>query len=136
MAVFFPNPWETNVYDRQHRYIALKIHISSSRVNQEVRVLEHISRIKTQHPGRDLVRKMIENFELSGPSGTHQCIVYEPLLTSLLHFQATLDAKSLPEDLLKGALQQLLEALNYLHSEANVIHTGLYIFCCKRSINN
>lgn len=128
MAVFFPNPWETNVYDRQHRYIALKIHISSSRVNQEVRVLEHISRIKTQHPGRDLVRKMIENFELSGPSGTHQCIVYEPLLTSLLHFQATLDAKSLPEDLLKGALQQLLEALDYLHSEANVIHTGLYIF--------
>ncbi|KAJ9234127.1 hypothetical protein DTO169E5_6704 [Paecilomyces variotii] len=50
---------------------------------------------------------------------------YEPLLTSLLHFQATLNPKSLPEDLLKGALQQLLLALDYLHSEAHVIHTDI-----------
>lgn len=70
---------------------------------------------------------MIDKFELTGPRGIHQCIVYEPLLTSLLHFQATLDPKSLPEDLLKGALQQLLLALDYLHSEAHVIHTGLWI---------
>lgn len=68
---------------------------------------------------------MIEKFEVTSPKGIHQCIVYEPLLTSLLHFQATLDPMSLPEDLLKGALQQLLQALDYLHSEAHVIHTGL-----------
>ncbi|GIK00082.1 hypothetical protein Aspvir_004097 [Aspergillus viridinutans] len=109
----------------QHRYIALKIYISSSKANQEVRVLEHLSRIKTDHPGSSLVRKMIEKFELTGPSGIHQCIVYEPLLTSLLHFQATLDPTSLPEDLLKGALQQLLLALDFLHSEAHVIHADI-----------
>lgn len=93
-----------------------------------MRVLEHLSRIKTHHPGSSLVRKMIEKFELTGPSGIHQCIVFEPLLTSLLHFQATLDPTSLPEDLLKGALQQLLLALDYLHSEAHVIHTGSGLF--------
>ncbi|PLN81850.1 protein kinase-like protein [Aspergillus taichungensis] len=109
----------------QHRYTAMKIYIKNSRANQEVRVLEHISRTKTQHPGSNLVRRMIDNFELSGPSDSHQCIVHEPLLTSLLHFQAALDAKSLPEDLLKGALQQLLEALDFLHSEAQVIHTDI-----------
>ncbi|KAL4891318.1 kinase-like domain-containing protein [Aspergillus ambiguus] len=110
---------------RQHRYIALKIFISSSRENREVRVLEHLSKIKSDHPGSGLVRKMIEKFEVTGPSGIHQCIVYEPLLTSLLHFQATLDPKSLPEDLLKGALQQLLLSLDFLHSEAHVIHTDI-----------
>lgn len=88
-------------------------------------MLEHLSKIKSDHPGSGLVRKMIEKFEITGPRGVHQCIVYEPLLTSLLHFQATLDPKSLPEDLLKGALQQLLLSLDYLHSEAHVIHTGL-----------
>lgn len=68
---------------------------------------------------------MIESFEIRGSNGHHQCIVYEPLLTSLLHFQATLDPQSLPEDLLKGALQQLLLALDFLHSEANIVHTGI-----------
>ncbi|GAB1194053.1 hypothetical protein APSETT444_003292 [Aspergillus pseudonomiae] len=68
---------------------------------------------------------MIEEFKITGPRGSHQCIVYEPLLTSLLHFQATLNPKSLPEDLLKGALQQLLLALDYLHTEAHVIHTDI-----------
>lgn len=90
-------------------------------------MLDHLSNIRSNHPGSSLVRKMIDKFELTGPRGIHQCIVYEPLLTSLLHFQATLDPKSLPEDLLKGALQQLLLALDYLHSEAHVIHTGLWI---------
>ncbi|RAK85462.1 kinase-like protein [Aspergillus costaricaensis CBS 115574] len=110
---------------QHHRYIALKIYISSSRDNQEVRVLEHLSRIKSQHPGSSSVRQMIEKFELTSPKGIHQRIVYEPLLTSLLHFQATLDPMSLPEDLLKGALQQLLLALDNLHSEAHVIHTDI-----------
>lgn len=109
----------------QHRYIALKIYIRSSEVNREVQVLKHLSSVKTNHPGSSLVRKMIEEFEITGPSGSHQCIVYEPLLTSLLHFQATLKPQSLPEDLLKGALQQLLLALDYLHSEAHVIHTDI-----------
>lgn len=68
---------------------------------------------------------MTDRFELKGPRGSiHQCIVHEPLLTSLLHFQATLDPPNLPENLLKGALQQLLQALDFLHSEAHVIHTG------------
>lgn len=94
-------------------------------MNREVQVLKHLSSVKTNHPGSSLVRKMIEEFEITGPSGSHQCIVYEPLLTSLLHFQATLKPQSLPEDLLKGALQQLLLALDYLHSEAHVIHTDI-----------
>lgn len=90
------------------RYIALKIFIGSPRENQEVRVLDHLSNIRSNHSGSSLVRKMIDKFELTGPRGVHQCIVYEPLLTSLLHFQATLEPKNIPEDLLKGALQQLL----------------------------
>lgn len=112
---------------RHYRYIALKIFIGSHSENQEVRVLDHLSNIRSNHPGSSLVRKMIDKFELTGPRGVKQCIVYEPLLTSLLHFQAILDPKSLPEDLLKGALQQLLLALDYLNSEARVIHTGLWI---------
>ena len=106
---------------RQHQYIALKVYIHSSKVNREIKVLEHLSHIKTDHPGRASVRTMLDNFEATGPKGAYQCVVHEPLLTSALHFQAGLDPPSLPKDLLKGLLQQVLLALDYLHTEANVM---------------
>ena len=115
----------TLTFYRQHQYIALKVYIHSSRTNRQIKVLEHLSNIKTDHPGRGSVRTMLDNFEVTGPKGTCQCVVHEPLLTSVLHLQAGLDPPSLPEDLLKGLLQQVLLALDYLHTEANVIHTGL-----------
>lgn len=115
----------TLTFYRQHQYIALKVYIHSSRTNREIKVLEHLSNIKTDHPGRGSVRTMLDNFEVTGTKGTCQCVVHEPLLTSVLHFQAGLDPPSLPEDLLKGLLQQVLLALDYLHTEANVTHTGL-----------
>ncbi|KAL1991438.1 hypothetical protein VTN49DRAFT_5430 [Thermomyces lanuginosus] len=110
----------------KHRYVAVKIYISSSKRNQEVRVLEHLSKIRSCHPGSRLIRKMIDRFELKGlQNSIHQCIVHEPLLTSLWHFQMTLDPPNLPENLLKGALQQLFQAFDFLHSEAHVIHTDI-----------
>lgn len=110
---------------REHRYIALKIYIHESEPNREVQVLEYLSTISSDHPGRGLIRTMLDSFEIDGPAGRHRCIVHEPLLVSLLHFQATLVPTSLPEDLLKGALQQLLLGLDYLHTEAHVIHTDI-----------
>ncbi|KZF26273.1 kinase-like protein [Xylona heveae TC161] len=120
---------------QSHRYVAMKVYIHSSETSREVQALKHLSSLKTDHPGSALVRTMIENCVIPGPRGNHQCIIYQPLLTSLLHFQATLNPTSLPEDLLKGALQQLLLALDYLHSEAHVIHTDLCLFniCTKDS---
>ncbi|KAL1991431.1 hypothetical protein VTN49DRAFT_5423 [Thermomyces lanuginosus] len=110
----------------KHRYVAVKIYISSSKRNQEVRVLEHLSKIRSCHPGSRLIRKMIDRFELKGlQNSIHQCIVHEPLLTSLWHFQMTLDPPNLPENLLKGTLRYLLQALDFLHSEAHVIHTDI-----------
>jgi serine/threonine-protein kinase SRPK3 len=69
---------------------------------------------------------MTDGFEIDGPKGKYQCIAHEPLLTSLLHFQATFNPPRLNEDLVRGAVQQLLLALDFLHTEAHVIHTGIF----------
>ncbi|PGH23964.1 CMGC/SRPK protein kinase [Polytolypa hystricis UAMH7299] len=110
---------------RQHRYTALKVYICHSGSKQEGRVLQHLQSSKTQHPGKGKVRMMLDIFEIDGPDGSHQCLVNEPLVTSILHFQAVLPDKSLGEDMLKPLLQELLVALDYLNSEAQVVHTDI-----------
>jgi serine/threonine-protein kinase SRPK3 len=108
----------------KHNYVALKICISSQKPNREVDVLRHIAATKTKHAGALFVRTMHASFEFEGPTGVHQCLVQEPLLASLYDLQNTLNPKSLTEDMLKTALQQIFSGLDYLHSEAHVIHTG------------
>lgn len=49
------------------------------KVNKEVEVLKHLSTIKTDHPGRGVIRTMLDAFEISGPKGDYRCVVFEPL---------------------------------------------------------
>lgn len=87
-------------------------------------MLRHIAATQMKHSGAFFIRTMQDSFEIEGPTGVHQCLVQEPLLASLYDLQNTLNPKSLTEDMLKTALQQVFAGLNYLHSEAHVIHTG------------
>lgn len=67
---------------------------------------------------------MLDAFTADGPSGRHQCLVHEPLLTSISHLQASLANQRINEDILKMLLKELLVALDYLHTEAQLVHTG------------
>lgn len=67
---------------------------------------------------------MLDSFEVDGPKGKHNCVTFQPLLISLGEFQFNLVPKILPEKMVKMAVIELLQALDFLHSEANIIHTG------------
>lgn len=67
---------------------------------------------------------MLDTFTADGPNGQHQCLVHEPLLTSISHFQASLPSQRINEVILKMLLKELLVALDYLHTEAQLVHTG------------
>jgi hypothetical protein len=104
--------------------VALKICIASQRLHREIEVLKHIAATQSKHSGSFFVRTLETSFELEGPAGIHKCLVQEPLLASLSDLQNNLSPKSLTEDMLKTALQQVFAGLDYLHSQAHVIHTG------------
>lgn len=84
--------------------------------------------MNTAHAGNGLVRTIIDAFEIEKPKGKHQCIIFKPLLTSMLHFQATLNPPNLTEDLLKALLNQLFLTFDYLHLKAKVIYTDIRSF--------
>ena len=51
-------------------------------------------------------------------------MAHGPFFTSILPIQSTLKPMSLTENLLRGSLPHLLHALDFLHTEAHIIHTG------------
>ena len=93
--------------------------------NQEARIYDRLGKIHTPHIGQKNVRVLHEAFKMEGPHGNHHCLVHTPLGMNLSEFQDTFQFKEFPEDLVKGLLIRLLQALDFLHTQAGVIHTGI-----------
>ena len=78
----------------------------------------------TDHPGVDYIRLAREIFEIEGPTGRHYCVVMEPHGNSIRFLQENLPTAMLPKLMVRAAMHMVLFALNWLHLECNVIHTG------------
>ena len=71
--------------------------------------------------GRHVVR-LVEEFEVAGPHGTHVCIAMELLGPSLL---ACLPRRGMALANVKVVMRGLLGALHHLHTKADIIHTDV-----------
>lgn len=67
---------------------------------------------------------MLDEFEVNSKNGLFQCVVHPPLAISIKAFRRLLPDRALPISLLKVVLKHLLLSLDFLHTEAKVIHTG------------
>lgn len=92
--------------------------------HRELRIYEHLAGINSSHPGQSVIREPYDDFELSGPAGSHQCLVMQPMHMTLLHMMS-LNSKPFDLLLLKMTLKRILFVLDFLHTEADVIHTGI-----------
>lgn len=91
---------------------------------QEVAVSEHIKSIdEPHHPGKDRLRVVLDNFEIEGPHGSHQCLVFAPLGRSLTDFRKLFPGNSISLDLLRQILLCIVIGLDFLH-QVGVVHTG------------
>ncbi|CEL05515.1 hypothetical protein ASPCAL06633 [Aspergillus calidoustus] len=108
------------------KYAVLKVSTSlpdfPTATDRELKVYEHLSKVESTHPGQALVRELYDSFDLHGPGGKHQCLVLQPMHMTLLEMLA-MNPKPFDMPLLKMTVRRLLLALDFLHSEAGVIHT-------------
>ena len=94
-------------------------------MHREVEIYKLLSTASVSHPGRTSVRTILDSFEISWSGNHHQCLVHKPLWISLFDLQKRNPERKFTEALLKGALMYIFLALDYLHSECKVIHTGM-----------
>ncbi|KAL9597305.1 MAG: hypothetical protein Q9219_005229 [cf. Caloplaca sp. 3 TL-2023] len=111
-----------------HRYVTLKVcELESSAIRREVAAYSHLNTIRTSNPGSLYVRTLLDSFKATGPAGEYQCLVHEPLGMSMETLRELAPGRKLPQDLLRSFLVHLLNALDFLHTDAQMIHAGILI---------
>ncbi|KAF4968321.1 hypothetical protein FSARC_4266 [Fusarium sarcochroum] len=116
-------PWQKDTY------AALKITnntpVKQAAARKELGITKQVFAANTSHPGRQFIRGVLDSFEVEGPDGTHIVLALEPLRQplSMLAQQDGLTRK-VPVQTIKAVLPSILQSLDYLHSEADIIHTG------------
>ncbi|KAI1774674.1 kinase-like protein [Hypoxylon cercidicola] len=104
----------------QNRLLMLKVGTvqDAAKVDNELVVSQHLKSTEGEHPGRALVRVVLDDFQLTGHHGIHQCLVF------ITRFRNMFPGKVLSKDLFQHTFQLVLLALDFLH-QAKVVHTGL-----------
>ncbi|KAL3472269.1 kinase domain protein [Aspergillus californicus] len=89
---------------------------------REVRVYEYLSKLGSSHIGSAYIRSLYDTFHISNSSGIYPCLVHPPMHMSIDVLRRKARSGKLSEPLLKQVLISLLQALDFLHSEAKVMH--------------
>jgi serine/threonine-protein kinase SRPK3 len=113
----------------KEKYVSIKINSTTNHRKDtgatELTVLRRISVANPRHVGWHLVRKLEDTFTIDGVSGSHTCLVFQPLREPLWLYCRRFIGAVIPADTLKIILQMILQGLDYLHSECQVVHAGI-----------
>lgn len=88
--------------------------------------METIGKAKPSHLGYQYVRTALEIFKIQRPGGDHYCLVQRPMWESWKELLGRNDSGRFSDTLLKAGLLHIFAALDYLHSECKLVHTGKY----------
>jgi len=117
-------------YTSTNKYAVLKIYahdlVAEDEIDNETAIYKHLSTTgNPDHPGKMYVRTIQDSFFVTSRAGNpHQCLVHEVLSNDILSLRYTRPDRKMPEAMLKQILIHLLLALDFLHTECHIIHTG------------
>ncbi|KAE8401792.1 kinase-like domain-containing protein [Aspergillus pseudonomiae] len=110
-----------------HHYVALKVYTASTMVTREIEIYNHLSTIQSTHAGQSCLRPLIEIFQAQNPGreGVHTCLVHPPLGISLDQLTRLLPDRVMSSAMVRTTIRNILAALDFLHTDARIIHTDL-----------
>lgn len=103
--------------------VTAKVCILGEDQSQELSISQHIKSVDSDHPGKDRLRVTLDDFQLKGPHGIHQCLIFPTLGRTLAQLADLFEDKALEKTLLQKYLAMILVGLDFLH-KIGIVHTG------------
>ncbi|XP_076598233.1 SRSF protein kinase 3 [Chaetodon auriga] len=91
----------------------------------ELTLLRCASGPTSRHPSSQRIVQLLDEFKLAGVNGVHMCLVLELLGPDLRSWQLCFGNPGLTQSWVKQILTQVLQGLDYLHTQCKIIHTDI-----------
>lgn len=103
------------------------MYVHTSSVHRELPFYHHIAHCiaDSSHQRWGNIRRLLDSFEVNGPHGKHIILVFEAAQMSLRDMKVVFRRDGFDEDFVRGAIIELLQVLDFLHSQGEVVHTGI-----------
>ncbi|KAH6715832.1 kinase-like domain-containing protein [Leptodontidium sp. MPI-SDFR-AT-0119] len=108
-----------------HQHVTLKVYIRDGRPEEEFEIYQRLDQGNHSHPGYTYIRTALEVFKIPSPGGEHACLVQMPMWENMRCLRDRTPDGVFSEQLLRVTLRQLFSALDYLHTECNLVHTDI-----------
>lgn len=107
------------------QYVTLKVYTRGETGQGEVQTYKALSQGDSSHPGYAHVRTALDTFTIPHQGSGHHCLVQKPMWGSFRHLMYRNPSHRLSKDLLKSGLKQIFLALDYIHTECQLVHTDI-----------
>ncbi|KAM7204865.1 Serine/threonine-protein kinase [Rhypophila sp. PSN 637] len=128
------------------KYVAVKVCTADADPQREIDILSHLSTVTAKENKNNradgapsIIRTILDRFSITGPNGTHACIVTAPARCSLKETKEAAGPRLFQLDVARSLAAQVAMAVGYVHSRGYVhadLHLGNMLLQLPSSLND
>ncbi|KAI1080595.1 kinase-like domain-containing protein [Whalleya microplaca] len=114
--------------EKSSTYVAIKIGVAEAEYQNESHILRLLVGTDSDTntcPGKAFIPKLLDDFNVQGPNGTHRCLVTTPARMSISDAREASYKRLFKPAVARAIAAQLVQAVAFLHSRG-VVHSDLH----------